>query len=133
MLRFEPSKDYFKRSNRDERIHDHYDTVSSASARQSTGEFDTVRFDGPTSRWFTLPRGIRHLMLFPISSRQYTDNFHLTVLEEGKKLVIRIIVYGTVYQITTDDVFYYSLAVYFTSPSAVTVLSQPTIKSGNGT
>jgi hypothetical protein len=38
-----------------------------------------------------------------VSSRQYTDNFHLTVHEEGQKLVIRFIVYGTVYQIRTDD------------------------------
>jgi hypothetical protein len=41
--------------------------------------------------------------LFPIASRRTTDDFHLTVQEEGQKLRIRFIVYGTVYQIQTDD------------------------------
>jgi hypothetical protein len=103
VLRSEPSKDYFNWSNGDKQVNDHYDAVTGASVLQSTREFESVRYDSPTSRRYTLPRGIRHLMLFPVSSRQYTNNFYLTVLEDEKKLIIRFIVYGTVYQIKTDD------------------------------
>jgi uncharacterized protein YajQ (UPF0234 family) len=50
-----------------------------------------------------MPRGIRHLLLFPVASRRYNDNFYLTVENVGRKLIIRFILYGTVYQIQTDD------------------------------
>jgi hypothetical protein len=56
-----------------------------------------------TSRRYTLPQSVRHLLLFPLISRQTTDNFHLTVQKEGEKLRIRFIAYGTTYQIQTDD------------------------------
>jgi hypothetical protein len=103
VLRSDPANDYFNWSNGGKNINDSYDAVSGASIASSTGEFDAVRFDNMRSRQYTLPRGIRHLMLFPVSSRRYTDNFNLTVHEEGQKLIIRFIVYGTVYQIQTDD------------------------------
>ncbi|MDR1317412.1 MAG: hypothetical protein LBK13_11125 [Spirochaetales bacterium] len=103
VLRPEPSRDYFNWASGNRRIQDSYNAVTGASAARSTREFDSIRFDTMTSRRYTLPRGIRHILLFPVSSRQYTDNFHLTVQEEGKKLRIRFIVYGTVYQIQTDD------------------------------
>ena len=102
VLTSEPSRDYLNWSTGNRRIHDTYDALSGASAARSTREFDAVRFDTPSSRRYTLPRGIRHLLLFPVSSRRYTNNFHLTVAENGGKLIIRFMVYGTVYQIQTD-------------------------------
>jgi hypothetical protein len=103
VLRPEPSRDYFNWVSGSRRIQDSYDAVTGASAARSTREFDSIRYDSMTNRRYTLPRGIRHILLFPVSSRQYTDNFHLTVQEEGQKLRIRFIVSGTVYQIQTDD------------------------------
>jgi hypothetical protein len=56
-----------------------------------------------TTRRYTIPVGLRQLLLFPICPTRYTDLFHLTVLEEGQKLVIRFILDGTLYQMRTDD------------------------------
>ncbi|MHC6204091.1 hypothetical protein ACYULU_12965 [Breznakiellaceae bacterium SP9] len=103
VLRSEPSRDYFNWSIGNRCINDSYDAISGASIARSTREFDAVRYDTPSTRRYTLPRGIRHLVLFPVASRQYTDNFNLTVHEEGQRLIIRFIVYGTAYQIQTDD------------------------------
>jgi hypothetical protein len=103
VLRPEPSRDYFNWALGNRRIQDSYDTVTGASVARSTREFDSVWYDNRASRRYTLPHGIRHLLLFPLASRRTTDDFHLTVQEEGQKLRIRFIVYGTVYQIQTDD------------------------------
>ncbi|MDR2835635.1 MAG: hypothetical protein LBV69_05475 [Bacteroidales bacterium] len=103
VLSSEPSKDYFNWSIGNKKINDSYDAVTGASIARSTREFDVVRYDSTTTKKYTIPVGVRHLLLFPVASRQYTDNFHLTVHEEGQKLIIRFIVYGTVYQIKTDD------------------------------
>jgi hypothetical protein len=103
VLRSEPSKDYFNWSLSNKNIKDSYDAITGASSMRSTREFDDVRYDSMTTRRYTIPVALRHLLLFPVTSRRYTDNFHLTVYEEGQKLVIRFIVYGTVYQIRTDD------------------------------
>ncbi|MDR1482605.1 MAG: hypothetical protein LBI74_08270 [Synergistaceae bacterium] len=103
VLRPEPSRDYFNWISKNRSIQDSYDAVTGASAARSTREFDSIRFDTMTDRRYTLPRGIRHILLFPIASRQYTDNFHLIAQEEGERLRICFIVYGTVYQILTDD------------------------------
>jgi hypothetical protein len=54
------------------------------------------------TRRYTIPIGLRQLLLFPICPTRYTDLFHLTVLEEGQKLVIRFILDGALYQIETD-------------------------------
>jgi hypothetical protein len=102
VLRSEPSRDYFNWTSGNRRIQDSYDAVTGASVARSTREFDSVWYDAATSRRYTLPHGLRHLMLFPVTSRRTTDNFHLTVQEEGQTLRIRFIVYGTVYQIQTD-------------------------------
>jgi hypothetical protein len=103
VIRSEPSRDYFNWGTGNRRIQDLYDAVTGASAAHSTREFDSIRFDTMTSRRYTLPRGIRHILLFPVASRRYTDHFHLTVQEEGQRLKIRFMVYGTVYQIQTDE------------------------------
>jgi hypothetical protein len=102
-LRPEPSRDYFNWTFGNRRIQDSYDAVTGASAARSTREFDAVWYDTPASRRYTMPHGVRHLMLFPVAPQRYTDNFHLTVREEGQRLRIRFIVYGTAYQILTDE------------------------------
>jgi hypothetical protein len=103
VLRSEPSRDYFNWTFGNRRIQDSYDALTGASAARSTREFDAVWYDTQASRRYTLPHGFRHLMLFPVAPQRYTDNFHLTVQEEGRRLRIRFMVYGTVYQILTDD------------------------------
>jgi hypothetical protein len=103
VLRPEPSRDYFNWTFGNRRIQDSYDMLTGASAARSTREFDAVWYDAPASRRYTLPHGLRHLMLFPLASPRYTDNFHLSVQEEERRLRIRFMVYGTVYQILTDE------------------------------
>ncbi|MDR1363874.1 MAG: hypothetical protein LBJ35_07510 [Spirochaetaceae bacterium] len=103
VLQPEPSRDYFNWTFENKRIQDSYDATTGASRARSTREFDAARYDTMTSRRYTLPSGIRHLMMFPVAPQRYTDNFHLTVQEEGRRLRIRFIVYGTVYQILTDE------------------------------
>jgi hypothetical protein len=84
-------------------IKDSYDARTGASIARSTRELDDVRYDSMATRRYTIPVGLRQLLLFPICPTRYTDLFHLTVLEEGQKLVIRFILDGTLYQIRTDD------------------------------
>jgi hypothetical protein len=107
ILRSEPSMNYINWSivgNRvNKRINDSHDAVTGASVAQTTKEFDAVRYDSMTTRKYTMPVGIRHLLLFPLPARQYTDNFNLTVREEGERLVILFIVSGTAYKIQTDS------------------------------
>ncbi|MDR1127555.1 MAG: hypothetical protein LBL06_05445 [Treponema sp.] len=103
VLRSEPSRDYLNWTSGNKRVQDSYDAVTGASAARSTREFDSIRYDTMTSRRYTLPVGIRHLLLFPVTARRTADDFHLSVQEVGQKLRIRFIVYGTVYQIQTDD------------------------------
>jgi hypothetical protein len=102
-LQPEPSRDYFNWTVGNRRIQDSYDAVTGASRARSTREFDAGWYDAPAARRYTLPHGLRHLMLFPVASPQYRDNFHLSVQEEGRRLRIRFIVYGTVYQILSDE------------------------------
>jgi hypothetical protein len=103
VIQSEPSRDYFNWSIGTKKFNDKLDAVSGASTVHSTREFDAVRYDSTAARRYTIPVAIRHLLLFPISSRQYTNNFNLTVFEDGQKLIIYFIVYGTAYKIQTDD------------------------------
>jgi hypothetical protein len=103
VLGSKPSRDYFNWAVGNRRIQDSYDAATGASAARSTREFDAVWYDAQASRRYTLPHGFRHLMLFPIAPPRYTDNFHMSVQEEGQRLRIRFMVYGTVYQILTDE------------------------------
>jgi hypothetical protein len=101
VLRFEPARNYLNWSIGKKSIKDSLDATSGASRARSTRELDTFRYD--SNRRYTIPVGLRQLLLFPICPTRYTDLFHLTVLEEGQKLVIRFILDGTLYQIRTDD------------------------------
>jgi hypothetical protein len=103
VLRSEPSMDYLNWSMGNKRVNDSYDALTGASAARSTREFDAVRYDSMATKRYTIPVAIRHLLLFPVSSRRYTDNFNLTVYEEGGRLIIFFIVYGTAYKIQTDN------------------------------
>jgi hypothetical protein len=103
VLRFDPARNYLDWSIGSRNIRDALDATTGASKARSTRELDTVRYDSMTTRRYTIPIGLRQLLLFPICPTRYTDLFHLTVLEEGQKLVIRFILDGTLYQIRTDD------------------------------
>jgi hypothetical protein len=103
VLRFEPAKNYLDWSIGSRNIRDALDATTGASRGRSTRELDTVRYDSIATRRYTIPVGLRQLLLFPICPTRYTDLFHLTVIEEGQKLVIRFILDGTLYQMRTDD------------------------------
>jgi hypothetical protein len=101
VLRQDPSRNYLNWSIGSRNIKDSLDATTGASRARSTRELDAFRYD--SNRRYTIPVGLRQLLLFPICPERYTNLFHLTVLEEGQKLIIRFILDGTVYQIMTDD------------------------------
>jgi hypothetical protein len=101
VLRFEPARNYLNWSMGKNSIKDSLDATTGASRAHSTRELDAFRYD--SNRKYTIPAGLRQLLLFPICPTRYTDLFHLTVLEEGQKLIVRFILDGTLYQIRTDD------------------------------
>jgi hypothetical protein len=103
VLKPEPAGNYLYWSTGSRNIRDSLDATTGASRARSTGELDVLRYDSPATRRYAVPVGLRQLLLFPICPTRYTDLFHLTVLEEGQKLVIRFILDGTLYQIRTDD------------------------------
>jgi hypothetical protein len=103
VLKPEPAGNYLDWSIGGQNIKDSLDAVTGASRSRSTRELDALRYDSPTTRRYTVPVGLRQLLLFPICPERYTNLFHLTVLEEGQRLVIRFILDGTVYQIRTND------------------------------
>jgi hypothetical protein len=99
----EPAGNYLDWSIGGRNIRDSLDATTGASRARSTRELDAFRYDSPAARKYTIPVGLRQLLLFPVCPERYTNLFHLTILEEGQKLVIRFILDGTVYQIRTDD------------------------------
>jgi hypothetical protein len=103
VLASESERDFFNWSIGSKNVKDGYDARTGASIARSTREFDAAVFDAPSTRRLTIPIAIRHLLLFPLASRRYAENFYLTVQEEGQRLRIRFIVYGTVFQILTDE------------------------------
>jgi hypothetical protein len=80
-----------------------------------------VRYDSAETRRYTIPVGLRQLLLFPICPTRYTDLFHLTVLKEGQKFVIRFILDGTLYQIRTDDKKQVDIENAFSKAEGITV------------
>jgi hypothetical protein len=103
VLRPEPARNYLDWTIGSRNIRDSLDATTGASRARSTRELDVFRYDLPANRRYTIPVGLRQLLLFPICPERYTNLFHLTVLEEGQRLVIRFILDGTVYQIRTND------------------------------
>lgn len=103
VLKPDPTRNYLDWSIGSRNIRDSLDATTGASRARSTRELDAVRYDSSATRRYTIPVGLRQLLLFPICPERYTNLFHLTVLEEGQKLVIRFILDGTLYQIKTDD------------------------------
>jgi hypothetical protein len=103
VLKPELARNYLNWSIGSRNIRDSLDATTGASRARSTRELDAFRYDSPETRRYTIPAGLRQLLLFPVCPERYTNLFHLTVLEEGQKLVIRFILDGTVYQIRTDD------------------------------
>jgi hypothetical protein len=103
VLKPEPTRSYLDWSIGSRNTRDSLDATTGASRARSTRELDAFRYDSPAARKYTIPVGLRQLLLFPICPERYTNLFHLTVLEEDQKLVIRFILDGTVYQIRTDD------------------------------
>jgi hypothetical protein len=121
VLQFEPVRNYLNWSMGNKNIQDSYDARTGASIARSTRELDAVRYDSMTSRRYTIPAGLRQLLLFPICPARYTDLFHLTVLEEGQKLVIRFILDGTLYQMRTDDKKRVDIRNAFSKAEGITV------------
>jgi hypothetical protein len=121
VLEFDPAGNYLNWSIGGKNIRDSYDAVTGASAARSTRELDAVRYDSMTTRRYAIPIGLRQLLLFPLCPTRYTDIFHLTVLEEGRKLVVRFIQAGTLYQIRTDDGKQADIETAFSKAEGITV------------
>jgi hypothetical protein len=121
ILSFEPAKNYLNWSMGSKNVKDSYDVRTGASAVGSTRELDAVRYDSMATKRYTIPVGLRQLLLFPICPTRYTDLFHLTVIEEGQKLVIRFILDGTLYQIRTDDRKRIDIKTAFSKAEGITV------------
>ncbi|MHB9293991.1 hypothetical protein Holit_03114 [Hollandina sp. SP2] len=121
ILRFEPARNYLNWSMGNKNIKDAYDARTGASIARSTRELDAVRYDSMITKRYTIPVGLRQLLLFPICPTRYTELFHLTVLEEGKKLVIRFILDGTLYQMRTDDRKQVNLSNSFFKAEGITI------------
>jgi hypothetical protein len=119
--RFEPARNYLDWSIGSRNIKDSLDATTGASRARSTRELDALRYDSPAARRYTIPVGLRQLLLFPICPTRYTDLFHLTVLEEGQKLVIRFILDGTLYQMRTDDRKQLDIRNSFSKAEGITV------------
>ncbi|MDR1535286.1 MAG: hypothetical protein LBU64_09345 [Planctomycetota bacterium] len=103
VLRPDPARNYLNWSIDGRNIKDSLDATTGASKARSTRELDDLRYDSPETRKYAIPVALRQLLLFPICPERYTNLFHLTVLEEGQRLVIRFILNGTAYQILSDD------------------------------
>jgi hypothetical protein len=119
--RFEPARNYLDWSIGSRNIRDSLDATTGASRARSTRELDALRYDSPPTRRYTIPVGLRQLLLFPICPTRYTDLFHLTILEEGQKLVIRFILDGTLYQMRTDDRKQLDIRSSFSKAEGITV------------
>jgi hypothetical protein len=121
LLRTEPTENYLNWSTDSINIQDSLDAITGASKARSTRELDAVRYDSTTTRRYTIPVGLRQLLLFPICPTGYTDLFHLTVLEEDQKLVVRFILDGTLYQIRTDERKQVDIRNAFSKAEGITV------------
>ena len=121
VLRFEPARNYLTWSSGGKTIQDAYDARTGASVAHSTRELDAIRYDSVAARRYAIPVGLRQLLLFPVCPPRYTDLFHITVLEEGQKLVIRFILDGTLYQIRTDDRKQIDIRNAFSKAEGITV------------
>jgi hypothetical protein len=98
---YEPSKNYFNWLIGSRNIRDSLDATSGASRARSTSQFDAIRYD--SNGRYTIPVGLRQLLLFAVSPERYFINWPITVQEEDQKLVIRFFIRGTLYEIRTDD------------------------------
>jgi hypothetical protein len=103
VLKYDPARNYLNWTIGSRNIRDFLDAATGASRARSTREVDAFLYDSSSSRRYTIPVGLRQLMLYPVSPERYMNISHVTVFAEGQKLVIRFIIAGTIYQIRTDD------------------------------
>lgn len=96
-------KNYLNWTTSSQKIRDHYDAVSGASVSHSTdGLFSVIH--GTNKKKLLAPKGLRSLLLFPVSSPNFlkSDNLEISQDKEGK-ITIRFAHRKIKYLIRTDE------------------------------
>lgn len=94
---------YFNWSFADKKIEDKFDTVTQASMKKTTGEFNSVRYAGRAEdKKLTLPAGLRGLFLYAIADWSLLEGDNLNVSEKEGVITVRYAHHGKAYQLTTD-------------------------------
>jgi hypothetical protein len=98
---------YFNWSAKGVSVQDGFDAATGASKVKSTSRFDqAVTYDIPANAakytGYTLPVGLRSLLLYPVAPDSVRSNDNLTVTANGKQLVIRYVHRDSAYEIATD-------------------------------
>lgn len=96
-------KNYLNWTTSSQKIRDHYDAVSGASVSHSAGGLFSV-IHGTNQKKLLAPKGLRSLLLFPVSSPDFlkSDNLEISQDKEGKT-IIRFTHRKIKYLIRTDD------------------------------
>lgn len=79
-----------------------FDAASGSSLAKTTYGLDSVRWDTPDTRKTTMPVGLRGLLLFPGAPRGIAEADDLTVVADGRTVVIRYVHRGVAYELVTD-------------------------------
>lgn len=94
---------YFNWSFGEKKIEDKFDTVSQASLKKSTGEFNAVRYAGRAEdKKLTLPAGLRGLFLYAVADWSLVEGDALNVEKRGGSIVVRFAHHGKAYELVTD-------------------------------
>lgn len=94
---------YFNWSFADKKIEDKFDTVTQASMKKTTGEFNAVRYAGRAEdKKLTLPAGLRGLFFYAIADWSLAEGDNLQVREAGGVIKVRFVHHGKAYELTTD-------------------------------
>jgi hypothetical protein len=98
---------YFKWSAKGVSVTDSFDAATGASKAKSTSRFDqAVTYDIPENAakhtGYTIPGGLRSLLLYPVASDDTRVYDNLTVTANGKQVTIRYVHRDSAYEISTD-------------------------------
>lgn len=94
---------YFNWSFADKKIEDKFDTVTQASMKKTTGEFNSVRYAGKAEdKKLTIPAGLRGLLLYAVADWSLAEGDNLHVSEKDGIITVRYAHHGKAYELTTD-------------------------------
>lgn len=94
---------YFNWVYDDVETNDSFDVVSGASVAQSTAGFNVAFLDSTQTSKFTLPIGLRSLVLYPVSSEALIANDDFAITGADGNFVITFVHRADAYQITATN------------------------------